>query len=307
MKRSVVLLGALLCLINAISAAQPRPSVGRSRRAALVSFELAVTPNEPVNGSPILFSVRTSARLSALTGRWRNRRVFFDFDEGSGTWYGLCGVGIDAPPGTHNLVLTGSLPNGTVASSTLAVTIRKAAYRKIALRVPQRYTEPDPETLERIRQEQALKKEAFSRLTSARLWSGGFATPVNDVVTGTFGTERTFNRRRQSVHQGLDLRAGVGTPIAAMNSGEVVLAREMFYEGGFIVIDHGYGLITLYMHLSEMRVNVGDRVGKDQIIGLSGETGRVTAPHLHVAVRWQGLYLDPQTLIDMSFQEGGNH
>lgn len=301
MNRLAILPGLLLCVTAFVSTEPGKTFTGEQGSAQRVRFDLTVNPETPVNGSPLLFAVRPSDRLSSLKGRWRNRQVYFDFDDAAGTWYGLAGVGIDAPAGSHELVLSGTLPNGAVASSTHAVTIRKAAYRKIALRVPQRYTEPDPETLERIRQDQMLKKEAFARFTGGRLWTGGFATPVDDVITGAFGTERVFNRRRQSVHQGMDLRAAIGTPVAAMNSGEVVLAREMFYEGGFIVIDHGYGLMTLYMHLSELRVRHGDRVEKGRLIGLSGDTGRVTAPHLHVAVRWQGVYLDPQTLIGMKF------
>jgi len=97
----------------------------------------------------------------------------------------------------------------------------------------------------------------------------------------------------------LDFRAEIGTPVGAMNSGVVILAREMFYEGGFVVIDHGQGLSTLYMHLSEINVREGDSVEKRQIIGLSGGTGRATAPHLHVGVRWQGIYLDPAVLLTL--------
>jgi murein DD-endopeptidase MepM/ murein hydrolase activator NlpD len=84
-----------------------------------------------------------------------------------------------------------------------------------------------------------------------------------------------------------------------MNSGVVIVARDMFYEGGFVVIDHGQGLSTLYMHLSEIKVREGERVEKRRVIGLSGATGRATAPHLHVGVRWQGMYLDPEVLITM--------
>jgi len=281
--------------------ALPVSPIAKPGNSARVSLEVTVEPQEPVNGSPMLFMVRSSSKLASLDGRWGKHRVFFDFDPAAGTWYGFAGAGIDMAPGRHNLVLTGRLPNGAAVSSTHPVTIRKATYRTIALRVPPRYTEPDPETLARIRQEQTLKKEAFNRTTPDRLWAGNFAKPVDDVVTGQFGTQRTFNRRRQSVHQGLDMRADIGTPIAAMNAGQVVLAHEMFYEGGFIVIDHGQGLMTLYMHLSELKVGVGDRVEKGGIVGLSGDTGRVTAPHLHVAVRWQGVYLDPKTLIEMSF------
>ena len=82
-----------------------------------------------------------------------------------------------------------------------------------------------------------------------------------------------------------------------MNDGTVLLARPMYFEGNFIVLDHGQGLLTLYLHLSEFKVKEGDFVKRGQIIGLSGGTGRATGPHLHVAVRWQGTYLDPASLM----------
>jgi murein DD-endopeptidase MepM/ murein hydrolase activator NlpD len=82
-----------------------------------------------------------------------------------------------------------------------------------------------------------------------------------------------------------------------MNDGTVLLARPLYFEGNFVVLDHGQGLLTLYLHLSEFKVKEGDQVKRGQIVGLSGGTGRATGPHLHVAVRWQGIYLDPASLM----------
>jgi murein DD-endopeptidase MepM/ murein hydrolase activator NlpD len=97
----------------------------------------------------------------------------------------------------------------------------------------------------------------------------------------------------------MDFRAAPGTPVRAGNSGVVVLARPLYYEGNCVVIDHGLGLYTISMHLSRIDVHVGDRVIAGQLIGLSGATGRVTGPHLHWAVRWQNAYLDPAKLLRM--------
>jgi murein DD-endopeptidase MepM/ murein hydrolase activator NlpD len=85
--------------------------------------------------------------------------------------------------------------------------------------------------------------------------------------------------------------------VSAINSGTVILARFLYFEGNCVVIDHGQGLLTLYLHLSEFRAKEGDRVAKGQPIGLSGGTGRATGPHLHLAVRWQGIYLNPAGLL----------
>jgi len=85
-----------------------------------------------------------------------------------------------------------------------------------------------------------------------------------------------------------------------MNDGTVLLARPLYYEGNFVVLDHGQGLLTLYLHLSEFKVKEGDVVKRGQVIGLSGGTGRATGPHLDVRIRWQGTYLDPERLMQLT-------
>jgi murein DD-endopeptidase MepM/ murein hydrolase activator NlpD len=97
----------------------------------------------------------------------------------------------------------------------------------------------------------------------------------------------------------MDYRAAMGTPVRAGNSGVVVLARPLYYEGNCVIIDHGLGLFTLSMHFSHIDVKEGQRVVAGDKLGLSGATGRVTGPHLHWAVRWQGAYLDPAKLLHL--------
>ncbi len=263
------------------------------------AFSVSWEPSGLVNGSACLFRVKPAQALRALHGKWLGRQIFFDFDASTGTWYGLAGVGLDTAAGTYQLALNATALNGAHVSSSHSVQVGKAIYRTDRLSVPRKFTEPDAEMRVRIRQEQALKREAFRRVTAMRLWQGRFVPAINSVTTGEFGERRTFNGKVQSVHQGLDFRAEVGTPVSALNSGRVLLAHEMFYEGGFVVLDHGYGWLTLYMHLSALKVKAGDRVAKQQTIALSGESGRSTSAHLHVGVRWQGLYIDPAILLNL--------
>jgi murein DD-endopeptidase MepM/ murein hydrolase activator NlpD len=115
-----------------------------------------------------------------------------------------------------------------------------------------------------------------------------------------FGVERVFNGTVESTHQGLDFRVPGGTSVGAVNSGRIILAQPLFFEGNCVVIDHGQGLLTLYLHLSKFSVKEGEEVRKGQEIGLSGGTGRATGPHLHLAVRWQGVYLNPQVLLKLT-------
>jgi murein DD-endopeptidase MepM/ murein hydrolase activator NlpD len=143
----------------------------------------------------------------------------------------------------------------------------------------------------------------FAASATEPLWSGDFRAPVRAGPTDSFGTRRTFNGELASIHKGMDFRAVTGTPVRAGNSGVVVLARPLYYEGNCVAIDHGLGLFTISMHLSRIDVHEGERVSLGQRIGLSGATGRVTGPHLHWAVRWRGAYLDPAKLLRMDLSK----
>jgi len=154
-----------------------------------------------------------------------------------------------------------------------------------------------PEQLERIHQDKTIKQDVFSHTDSEREWSGKFRPPVEAKISDVFGTQRMFNGKVQSVHQGLDYAVPGGTPVSAVNAGTVLLASPLYFEGNCVVLDHGQGLMTLYLHLSEIKVKQGERIERGQEIGRSGGTGRASGPHLHLAVRWQGVYLNPATLL----------
>ena len=170
---------------------------------------------------------------------------------------------------------------------------------KVELTVEKKFTEPNPEQLQQAEESKKIKQDYLNRVTADREWDGTFAAPADAAISDVYGSQRIFNGKAQREHQGLDFRVPTGTPVAAMNSGTVLLARFLYFEGNCVVIDHGQGLLTLYFHLSEFKVKEGDQVKRGQIVGLSGGTGRATGPHLHVAVRLQGIYLDPARLIQL--------
>src|SRR5206468_13035384 len=118
------------------------------------------------------------------------------------------------------------------------------------------------------------KQKIFATKTNERLWSGPFVAPVSAVISDVFGTARVFNQELKSRHLGLDYGVPAGTPVHAVNRGTVILARPLYFEGSCVVIDHGQGLLSLYLHLSEFSVKEGDQVETGQLIGLSGGSGR---------------------------------
>jgi murein DD-endopeptidase MepM/ murein hydrolase activator NlpD len=239
--------------------------------------------------------------LTSLHGTWLEHDLSFDFDSGTKTWRALAGASLKTSTGNYPLVLTGETRKGEPLSFQQKIHVSRARYRTVALTVAKQFTEPNPAQVEAIHQGEALKKEVFQQSVPVRQWTERFLPPVNAPVSDQFGTQRKFNGKTQSVHQGLDYHVSEGTAVSAVNSGTVILARDLFFEGNCVVVDHGQGLLTLYLHLSEFRVKEGESVKRGQELGLSGATGRATGAHLHVAVRWQGVYLNPATLFALRF------
>jgi len=261
---------------------------------------VTLTPEVVEAGSPELVRVAAPANAT-LEGEWLGQKLAFFWSHDRQAWYVLAGVDVEAAVGTSSLRIKATL-NGTsggVTDLSRSIEIHEAHYRTGTLTVAPKFVAPDPKELARIQTEIALKEKVFAVSAPQPLWSGDFRAPVHAAPTDSFGTRRTFNGQLASVHKGMDFRAKPGTVVRAGNSGIVVLARPLYYEGNCVVIDHGLGLYTLSMHLSRIDVRESQHVSLGERVGLSGATGRVTGPHLHWAVRWQNAYLDPAKLLQM--------
>jgi murein DD-endopeptidase MepM/ murein hydrolase activator NlpD len=288
---------ALLALVANLSAA----SISAAARSPVAHWAVVSQPVRLVNGSPVLFRVSTPHRVRTLSGNWLGHEIAFSYDPASKMWFALAGVGQETKPGIYALELNAeNLPGASIGdpiSFEKKIRVERQRYPRVLLKVPARYTAPSPEDQHEIEQDKEIKAKAFKTVSDEREWKGPFAPPVEAAISDVFGVERVFNGSVQSTHQGLDFRVPSGTSVAAANRGRVIVAQPLFFEGNCVMIDHGQGLLTIYMHLSKFLVKEGDDVDKGQAIGLSGGTGRATGPHLHLAVRWQGVYLDPQVLL----------
>jgi murein DD-endopeptidase MepM/ murein hydrolase activator NlpD len=305
MESSKLLSSAIFrCLLVFVTFAVPPLAMGETgnattKVAATSSWAIRRQPAELVNGSPVVIEVTPPVRLTALSAKWLEHEVLFSYDAPTKTWYGIAGVSLETRPGIYPLELKGTTSRSGETTFSENITVRAAKYPTIAVTVAKRFTEPSKEQLERIHQDKTVKQDVFQHTDPEREWSGKFRPPVDVPVSDVFGTRRTFNGKVQSMHQGLDYAAPTGTSVSAANAGTVLLAGPLYFEGNCVVLDHGQGLLTLYLHLSEIKVKQGDRIARGQEIGLSGGTGRATGPHLHLAVRWQGVYLNPATLLTL--------
>ena len=238
-----------------------------------------------------------------VTGKWIGKDLAFFKSDNPKIWYALAGADLETQPGTYDLTLTGVMAGGRVIHSLKKLDISAANFRSGAADVPENFVEPDAAGKKQIAADGVLKNRAFSHLIAAPQWSDNFVTPVKAKPTDSFGMTRVFNEELSSTHRGTDFPINEGAPVVVSNSGTVVLAKELFYEGNCVIVDHGQRFFTIYMHLSKIEVEAGNKLEKGERLGLSGQTGRVTGPHLHMGVRWNGTYLDPTKLLGLTLAE----
>ncbi len=284
-------LAAVFLLLPALAnPAQPKPEAGSI---------ITVTPATVETGSPELIRVE-APHATGVEATWLGRKLEFFPSRNRSAWFALGGVDVESPVGPSTLDVRIHEQDGRDRNLSLSIDVRPAHYRTGTLSVAPKFVEPPPEALKQIEAESQIKSKVFASSAPEPLWRGSFHAPVPAQPTDSFGTRRMFNGKLASIHKGADFRAAMGTPVHAANSGIVVLARTLYYEGNCVIIDHGMGLFTLSMHFSHIDVHEGQRVTQGERLGLSGATGRVTGPHLHWAVRWEGAYLDPMKLLRMN-------
>lgn len=223
-------------------------------------------------------------------------------DEGR-QWAGWAMIGLDQKPGVAALELRGTTESGRQAVGSLAVTIEPKEFPEERLTVASKYVEPPKEVQERLVRERARLKEIYASRRDVPPSGELFVRPVPGEASAQFGTRRFFNDKPRSPHGGVDLRAATGTEVRASGPGLVVLSGDLYYSGNLVILDHGGGLFTLYAHLSELRVEEGQKVAAGQVVGLSGATGRVTGPHLHWGAKIGNRPFDPRALLDPALFE----
>lgn len=184
---------------------------------------------------------------------------------------------------------------------SLAVAQREYRIQRVE-GVPQKTVTPPKEQLERIRRERQLVAAAKAQKVERPDWlmqiDGGFVWPVQGPISGVYGSQRFYNGTPGSPHYGVDIAVPKGTPIYAPAAGRVTLAEpDLFYSGGTVILDHGYGLSSSFLHMSEVSAQVGDDLQPGDLIGAVGATGRATGPHLDWRMSWRDRRVDPQRLV----------
>lgn len=269
-------------------------------------FGVELVPEAPRPGDLVVVYWRNHDRSVGQAGleAWGQRSRLFRV--GAGRLRGYLAVPRSVTPGPH--------PLRVVAGATRLVRevrVRPRKVRTSELTVAGRFTRRKSRALRRrLRRERRQLRRIWDRDPTPPVLFGPWRRPVPGHVTAPFGVERVFNGRRRSTHLGLDLEAATGEPVRAVGDGTVVLADDLWRSGKTVVLDHGGGLFTAYFHLSELGLARGAFVRQGARVGAAGATGRVTGPHLHLALvvsleddqgRRQGTYVDPSPVFDVPF------
>lgn len=180
------------------------------------------------------------------------------------------------------------------------ITVVQKQYPEEELRVDGKRVHLSKADQKRVQKETEILQQIYLASAKTLLFDKPFAAPLMSKITTAFGTKRLFNSTKKGEHLGTDFRARVGTPITPANSGRVAFAGDTFYGGTTVIVDHGLGIFTAYAHLSKILVSVGDLVSRHTKIGLSGQTGRVSGPHLHWGVKIHGHWVDGFSLVEAS-------
>ncbi len=206
----------------------------------------------------------------------------------------LLGFHRDAPASAE---LTVTAPDGSVDRRSLTIAARAYDIQRID-GLPSRMVTPPPEVTERIRRENARIAALREVDRPESQFRSGFVWPAIGRISGVYGSQRILNGEPRQPHYGVDVAAPVGTPIKAPADGLVVLAEgDLYYTGGTVILDHGHGLSSAFLHLDSVSVKVGDRLRQGDVLGALGATGRVTGPHLDWRMNWFEARIDPQLLV----------
>ncbi|MFW6314655.1 MAG: M23 family metallopeptidase [Desulfohalobiaceae bacterium] len=251
-------------------------------------------PQEVGRGEPFWIKLESERQPMGLEISWLERSMLFPLDL-PGEQSFLLGAGLESQ-GERTLALKIYWADHS-EQREYKVKVKDKQFPEQHLDLPEEMVAPPQETLKRIDQESRELKAALETITLERYWTEDFSLPLPTKISSQFGLQRYLNGEPRSAHKGVDLRGDQGQPVLAIARGQVALLGDYYFGGKTVLINHGQGLHSLYMHLSSIQVKKGQMVQTGEVIGQVGSTGRSTGPHLHLGVYLQGQAVDPMHLL----------
>jgi len=254
---------------------------------------LSVTPAETLQGSPFVVRILDKEISAMPAGAFSGKKLRFSAC-GHGCYQAIGVAPLNIDPGDYNIKIN----TGGGAIESVPLKVLKGQFSSQSLTLAPDKVNLSPEDRARANADSRMLKALWRKKTQ-KLWDGSFIMPLEGSYSTAFGVRRTINKTKLSIHSGVDIRGAYGTPVLAANSGVVAVADDTFYGGNTIVLDHGLGIYTVYMHLQEFRAASGQVVSKGDVIGLVGSTGRSTGPHLHYTVKVDGSSTNPTAMASL--------
>jgi len=246
-------------------------------------------------GQAVVVDIPFEPELKAVTLEWQAQEIRMTAAESG--WFALLGVDLDVTPGLHEVAAVFRYAGHRQERRALPLTVTPKAYPTTRLEVAPKYVELSPANQQRAAGDRQRIDAAYATTAFEPYWTDAFVVPIPGATGGrNFGHRRVFNEQPRAPHSGADLTAATGTEVRATNRGRVVLTGDFFFNGKAVFVDHGMGVLSMYLHLSEILVEEGRLLERGEVLGLAGATGRVTGPHLHWGVRVTGARVDPFTL-----------
>lgn len=259
------------------------------------AFQGGVTPGEVKPGDVFLIKISGDISNSARADFRGSTVDFYKLNEKQ--QIALVPVDINTPPGKYDV----SVKYGD-ETRIIDIYVKAHKFKTVKLTLPEGKVSLSPENQKRAAKEAELLNSIWP-VNTGKQWGRDFIFPTDTEISEVFGVKRIMNEKKTSVHRGMDFRGKTGTPVKAINSGTVVLTDDLFFGGNTLIVDHGMGLYSVYMHLSEFRAVKNENVNKGRVIGLVGSSGRVTGPHLHMSVKLNGTSINPESLFWLALDE----
>lgn len=259
------------------------------------AFQAKVIPQVITQGDAFVVKVTGLGKPTPPSASLGTRELNFA-GCGDGCFMAFGAADLDTKPGLYKILIASGEIN-----IRLRLVIRRANFPTLNISLPEEKVSLSPEDNARAEQEASLLKSLWQNETE-QLWEGGFILPLGNTISTGFGAKRIFNGKKTSIHRGIDIKGQEGDEVRASNRGRVALAQELFFGGRTIVLDHGNGIFSVYMHLSVVNVRPDDLVSKGQIIGRVGSSGRASGPHLHYGVKVGDISANPLSLSRLGLQ-----
>lgn len=282
--KNIAYIFLLTSLLTVFSFVSPRMLPGQDTGGT--DPRISIEPVVVAQGDPFTVHVMSSKEP---TGAFDGKVLGFA-SCGTGCYQAIAIAPLDIPQGDYKVKV-----NVGKGVETADVGVLNGDFRSQSLTLPPDKVNLSPEDEARTDREAAMLRAMWAE-RSDPVWEGPFIMPLKGGFSTEFGVRRTINNSRLSIHSGVDIRGAEGTPIRAANTGTVVVAEDLFYGGNTLVLDHGQGVYTVYMHMKEFRASLNELVSKGEAIGLVGSTGRSTGPHLHYTVKVYGQNANPTAM-----------